>query len=458
MTADIEYDTTIQDPEEFKKLVEHLRESLNEVARTICFTAAIKQYCHATKKEASELDSDTILKIRQCSDNIAAQMEGAEVKDLRDFPVQELLEKAIDSELTRMVNDGIIPKKNARKYKLDPSLFGEGTPIEQVNTLVEQSAHYVNMLQGVGVNALRAASAKQIQLTGKDTAVLQQFPVTVVFDSYSKLKSGLPDGAKKLLDIGSIRLSAENHYRSDPPYITSVSFTLEEYCTLRGIDIAPRSTSTPEEAAAEKKRIDGIMHNVRKKINAELDALYSMSLSWSETGGTGKSRGRKDYADVRVLQGKGIKNGRVYMQFTEKLTSYLVNAYLMPYPKALLTIDDRNDKAYAIGLKLALHHGMTHNEESGTNHLISIRALLDACGSMPTHAEIESSSKQGHWKRLIQTPLENSLDALINAKVLTRWEYANAKGAPLTDDQLDCRRYEDFEAQYILFDMPDSRP
>ena len=453
MTSDIEYNPT-SDQESFSQYMTVLQNNLSELLRTAAFAAAIKQHSVATNTKPVDMPADVINTIHINANSFADSLHTAVMEGRASAPqLRDILTAAADNELKRMIAAQIITPAHARKYKLDISMFGNKSEFFDA-----ASDLYVSMYQGVGVNALRAASAKQIQRTGKDAAILQQFPVTIVFDSYSKLKSGLPDGAKKLLDIGSIRLSAENHHRSDPPYITSVSFTLEEYCTLRGIDIAPRSTSTPEEAAAEKKRIDGIMHNVRKKINAELDALYSMSLSWSETGGTGKSRGRKDYADVRVLQGKGIKNGRVYMQFTEKQTSYLENAYLMPYPKALLTIDDRNDKAYAIGLKLALHHGMTHNEEIGTNHLISIRALLDACGSMPTHEEIESSSTQGHWKRRIQTPLENSLDALINTNVLTRWEYANAKGAPLTDDQLDCRRYEDFEAQYILFDMPDSRP
>ena len=114
MTADIEYDTAPHNPKEVNELIEQLKENLSELARSICFAVAVKQYCYATKKEVSALDSATILKIRQRSDDVAEKLE--KVDDWRNFPMQEVLAKAVDNELTRMINDGVIPKKNAHKF------------------------------------------------------------------------------------------------------------------------------------------------------------------------------------------------------------------------------------------------------------------------------------------------------------------------------------------------------
>lgn len=432
-----------------------LQNNLTELLKAATFAAAVKQYTLVTGVDVKDLTPSVISEIEKHAYAVAEEIDAQLTSGKSgSIPFRDILKMAADSELQRLLSTSMITPYRARKYALDIDMFGAQPEFaEQFDACADL---YVNMLQGVGVNDLRAASPKQLQRIGKNTAVIQQSQLTITIDSYSKLKNGLPTGAKKLLDIGCIKLSAENHHRGDPPYTTSVSFSLEEYCTLRGMDISPRPTSTPEEAAAEKKRIDGIMHNARKKVNKELDALYSLSLSWSEMGGTGKARGRRDYADIRILQGKGIKNGRVHMQFTEKLTAYLVNAFIMPYPKSLLAMDDNNSKAYSIGIKLALHHGITHNEKCGTNHLISIRALLDACGEMPLIEEVEASSNRGHWRRLIQEPLETSLNHLVQHNLLTRWEYANSKGTPLTEDQLFSKSYKAFEDLFISFDMPDS--
>ena len=446
------FDTSPPDPNEYKELVEQLRASTAELIELCCSIAAIKQHAHATDQKQTDLDEETLGAICRASDEFAATINAPTY--LAEVRFEDIMCQAAERELSRMVAEGIIPRRNSRKYRLDASAFRDYSDIEQADEL---TAPYVNMLQGVGVNSVRAASGKQMQRTNKGTAVLQQHPLTITFDSYDQLKGGLSTGAKKLLDMGSIKLARENHYRDTQHMVTTVTIPLEEYCTLRGFDIVRRPTMTPEEEAAEKKRLDGVMCNARKKANSELSTLFAMSLSWSEVGGTGKSKARRDYADVRVLQGKGIKNGHIHMQFTEALTSYLVQAYIMPYPKALLAIDERNERAYNIGFKLALHHGMSHNEEVKTNHLISVKALLDACGDVPTHEELERSTNQGHWRRFIQDPLERCLDDLVRRNVLTRWEYANARGAALTDDQLRSRNYAEFECLFVSFDMPDSR-
>lgn len=467
MMDDLEYDARIPNPDEFRRDLLALQDSMSELLRSISFAIAIKQHCHVTEQDAADLPAATINAIREAAyavaDEVNRELDSGSATSVE---FRDLLDRATEKELERMASASILKRKDKKKYKLDIHMFGNHTTTaKQAKTLEQNTALYVKMLQGVGVNALRAASNSQIQRTHKGVAFLQQDTLTVTFDSYDKLKRGLTTGAKKLLDMGSIRLAQLNNYAGAAPSLstdrikTSVSIPLEEYGRLRGYDVQPRATSTPEEAEAEKKRINNVYCNIRKAANAEMETLFSMSLSWTEPRGTGNKRKLRDFVDVRLLQAKGIKNGHIHLQFTEAITHYLTHAYVMPYPTALLAIDEYSERTYNIGFKLAYHHGFTNNIKRGTNHIISVEDLLNACGDMPRAEDINKTTDRGHWKRRIKEPLENSLDLLKKQKVITQWEFSNAKGEPLTDSQLDNGSDGGsnvaFESLYVVFDLPD---
>lgn len=135
---------------------------------------------------------------------------------------------------------------------------------------------------------------------------------------------------------------------------------LISYARLLGYPVDERETATPEEAEKEKRRIKNLMKDVRGKINDQLDVLYSLSLSWSE------KKGRvSDYQDVRLLQRKGVKRGMISIQFSDDIARYLLCSYVMQYPEALLSIDERSPRAYRVGYKLAYHSSVRRNMERG---------------------------------------------------------------------------------------------
>lgn len=309
---------------------------------------------------------------------------------------------------------------------------------------------FLPMVQGAATNRFRATATKNIVIDRNGNAMIKEEGFKAFFKDYAKLKRGLSVGAKKMLDAGALALTAQNHFRAKQgQHInTAVAIALEEYGRLRDFDITPRQTSTPEEEEAEKKRLTNVMHEIRKRANAELDLLYSLSLSWTEPG-----KKQADYTDVRMLQSKGIRGGYINMRFSEDIANYLTHAYIMQYPTALQAIDERNPRTYNVGWKLALHHSMDNNRAKGTANIISVTSLLDACGDMPSFEDIQASKNRGHWERLIKDPLEKALDAAQSSGVIVSWEYCYSKGIPLDDGQVTISDYQTFIALYVHFEM-----
>lgn len=328
-------------------------------------------------------------------------------------------------------------------------------PVAQPVQLPAEAPHFEKMLQGTATNRLRLTATRNIVIdpvTGN--AVIEEEGFKAFFKDYTALKGGLSAGAKKLLDAGALKLTENNHFRAKngSGIETAVSISLEEYGTLRGYDLTERPTSTPEEADKEKRRVRNVMTEMRKRVNAEMDLLYSLSLSWKEP--QDKTKG-KDYDDVRILQRKGIRKGYINLRFSEDITAYLAQAYIMQYPLALQRLDERNTRSYNIGFKLALHNSIDNNRIKGTANIISIKALTEAGGDFPTFEEVMEKDR-GHWEQRIKEPLERALDANTEGGVLEEWEYSNSKGVPLTDGQVSIPDYHTFIGLYIHFQLKDA--
>ena len=111
---------------------------------------------------------------------------------------------------------------------------------------------FLPMLQGAATNKFRATATRNIIIDRNGNATIEQEGFKAFFRDYAKLKGGLTTGAKKMLDAGALQLTALNHFRAKQgqPVNTAVAIALEEYGRMRGYDITPRQTSTPEEEEA----------------------------------------------------------------------------------------------------------------------------------------------------------------------------------------------------------------
>ena len=316
----------------------------------------------------------------------------------------------------------------------------------------------VKMLNGTPTNRLALTATRNISIdviTGN--ATIEQEGFKAFFAGYTALKGGLQDSTCKLLDALCIELTRINSYR--PPEGAAiknlVSIPLDKYIARSpmGKNLTHRETHTPEEAEIERKRIDNIYHDARKKINADLAVLYSLSLSWQEPTSNGKKRAI-DYTDVRIIQSKGIRSGAINVRFGEDIANYLVRAYPMDYPLALLALEEgnKNKYAYRLGRQLSLHASIDNNRISGTAQIISVRKAIEYCG-MPSFEELQNSSSRGHWERRIKDPLEQALDNLVASGVLSEWHYCNSKNAPLTETQVEISDYPTFITLYICYSI-----
>ena len=235
--------------------------------------------------------------------------------------------------------------------------------------------------------------------------------------------------------LSTINTTKSNHYREKNPDAIkqTVSFTVSDYMKLTG-----------------KSNTKSARKEARATIRKDLDTLSNSSIDWTEK--SKRQRGsEKAYLNTPILGGSyGIdKHGNVIVTFSRQFAEYLVQeAYLMQYALPLLKTDERNANTYPLGCKLTLHSSIDHNIKAGTDKIISVKKALEICPNIPTYEEL-IARKERHWERCIKDSLEKALDSLTFAK----WEYCNAKGQPLTDEQLADNRYSSFIGLYIHFDL-----
>lgn len=325
--------------------------------------------------------------------------------------------------------------KNKKFYPADPSKrFTPQSPMAQPMPKVEsEQSPFSPMLQGTGSNKLsqistRSSSANIDAITGVATISSGDFKVFI--EGYRNLAAGLRISSHKLLDACAIALTRQNDFRGEGELLTTVIIPLDEYVKMLG---KPETKSTMDE--------------VRKRVKEDLETLYSVSIEWREKSG----KNVKDYAKMRIVSSHGIKRGNIHVGFSPEFAKYLTGSYIMQYPTALLKIDERNPSTYHLGRKLLLHFSMDNNRKKGTSNMIGVRALLSVCPDIPSYEEVMQSGR--HTDRRIKSPFEEALNAL----EFIVWEYANQKGAPLSDAQLAELSFEDFANLYIRFTVKNFR-
>ena len=322
-------------------------------------------------------------------------------------------------------NDGIIDR-TLEEQTITPHDLSPLTLPKQ-----EGLSGFTAMLQGTGTNKLTQINTRtslpKVDPVTKE-ATIESGDYKVFFEKYNELAAGLRISTYKLLDACTIALTGQNSYRGEGEMRTMVTISLDEYMELCGI---------PDTKPSKDK--------LRRRVQEDLEILYSISIEWSEKSGGNTF----DYSKMRIVSSQGIRRGNIILSFSAEFAKYLTDAYIMQYPKELLKIDERNGSGYHIGRKLLLHHSIDNNRRNGTANIISVRALLDVCPDLPSYDDVMSAGRQVEQR--IKKPFENALDAL---NFIT-WEYSNSKGVPLTDGQAESTGYIDFISTFIKFTVTD---
>ena len=290
------------------------------------------------------------------------------------------------------------------------------------------------MLQGPGSNKLSQITTRTTMPSVDDKtgiATITDGEHSVFIERYNELAGGLRISTHKLLDACTMALTSRNQYRGSGAIETSVIIPLKEYVSMLG---KPTTKASIDET--------------RKRVKEDLETLYSISIEWKERNG----RNVKDYAKMRIVTMQGIRSGNIIVGFSPEFAKYLIGAYLMHYPKALLKIDERNPNSYHIGRKLLLHHSIDNNRKKGTANIISVRALLEECQDIPGYGEVVNGDRA--IERRIKKPFIDALDDIEALGILT-YHFSNSKNAPLSKKQLDSIKYADFISLYVYFTVKD---
>lgn len=337
--------------------------------------------------------------------------------------------------------------------------------VEQLKNQIE----IVSMAQGAGYNAFQYATEKNSTVTTEPstgamtiTRPRSNTNLKVTITNYDELVARWRPSTKKLLEFAVIQLTAQNHYpagyltnasgeidtkRDNPDINRFVSFTLEEWQEIQG---APLTKATEDET--------------RERVKADARTILNTTLEWEEVSkrtiaerqkaakdGVIKKR-RRHWKGVNLVTAAEIEDNKISIAFSPEMANYLLNSYITQYPTGLLTIDDRNPNAYAIGRKLAEHYYNDTNKRNKRNGILSVSAILE-CTDLPT-AEKVRKDRKGRYKEFIITPFVKALHAAEKA-ISLQWRFGNAGGEDLRPDQHPESKITDFENAYILFSLPE---
>ena len=340
-------------------------------------------------------------------------------------------------------------------------IIGEGmenmTP-EQLSTAITNnllSNPYLPMLNGALVNDFMQINTRGL---AADKFTKRALYVTkdghkFTIEHFDKLLRGLSTPAKKILNTAIMFLTANNYYNTDR-ITPTVEIPLVEYGEKCGYQLTPQTMATPEEQAAENKAVQNRINEFKKDVRRDLRDISSALWTAEETRG----RNKGDYAEMRLISSHKIIKGLIRINFDVDAAAYLVQAYVMQHPMALLAVDNRNPNAYVLGYKIAQHNSMDNNAARGTNNTLSVESLLAAAPEIQTIDDLKAKG-QRNWKDKIKRPLENSLNELVKVNVLSKWEYRDPTTGttytPETAQPLTWAQYNRLMVDFIMVNAPD---
>lgn len=268
--------------------------------------------------------------------------------------------------------------------------------------------------QGPATNALTKISTVRNKSIVVDAitglATIERGGLTVHIADYVSKDIKLKASTHRLLDALTVRF-AETGGKGP-----TVEMPLSEYMELCGLSDAKEA---------------------RKQVKEDLEALYSLTLSYK-----GKGKHSLDFVDFRLCDSKGIVNGVIFFNFSRPLYGVLMQYPIMRLPNEYFKLNSkRNPNSSYFLRKISEQKNM--NAGTPTADIISVQTLLNSTDELPRYEDIAST---GRIDQRIIRPFERDLDALSN--ILT-WEYCHSKGAPLTAAELSSMDYALFRSLLI---------
>lgn len=256
----------------------------------------------------------------------------------------------------------------------------------------------------------------------------------ITVTGFSDLPGGFRESTKKLLDYTLSVFTAANNINQSTPII-KVCFNIRDYAKLVGYDISTANR----------------LKEFRKQLNADLDALYSLSVNIKLV------RGKKTKTeDFRICQRKGVEEGSVsgtyFIELGSKYAEELIkNNLVSKLPAALFALGHESRLSYSLGRYLAIHYSMDSNQNSGCHNIISVRAIMDAFQDYG----VFDPNAAGHKKNRIRAreALEKALEECEDGGLLI-WEYCGKKLDNGERERVDDpQTYQELREAYIKYEI-----
>lgn len=341
-------------------------------------------------------------------------------------------------------------QKDVSRYRIKSAKINAG---DQVLTIYSSEEFLNNifmaMLHGKATDSIAIMAGKKlVKNTFENSGHISINNLKLIINELSELCGTMGVSTHKLLSVAIAKFTELNHTGEKKRDLRNLNvlIPLKDYALKCGYDIVKHPKTSEQESETEEKRAENALRNARKKINKDLSILYSSSLSWQE-----KVRGKHaDYMDIRLIEAKGIRNGFINIKFTQTFGEYLVKLPITQYPTALLKLDERNNNAYVMGLKMSEHFNIKNNLNSKNFNLLRIKSLLKFT-SLPKIND--TSVKKAGWENRIKEPFENSLDVLVKCGVLETWEYRCRKGKSYSQGTFKFKSFETWSNSILYFNL-----
>ena len=319
----------------------------------------------------------------------------------------------------------------------------------------EIATPYSNVLQGKPIHGLIASSTS---------------PRNIEIDKVTHAGTINSDGVIITIDEEAIQDISPQTFKVLIILLTAVTSQLQSGAAANAENI--------NRGRAVKISIDEYMEackirdrkEARAQLNDAIKALYAVSLEWDETTyerPDGKSRKVKTTKHHRLritdhtitpAEGNPVRRGIAEFRFSFDMAEYLSNAYIMPYPMALLSINTHyHPYSIPIGWKLCALYNVNYGNAKRQN-VTTVETLLRAAKGIPSY---QSLSKRGNvYDRLIR-PFDRDLTALEEAGVISSYWYFDDEGNRIDRQLLGGLSYAEFSALNVHFEMsnyPDQTP
>lgn len=240
----------------------------------------------------------------------------------------------------------------------------------------------------------------------------------------------LPEAAQKLIAYAQLILSRKTEWGAKQVEST-INLDFDEYAVWRG-------------ATSKMARM-----RLREEIKEALKCLLHTHVTFRSD----KKRCSMVANIIASYTAFDDSPNQLFINFTPEYASYTVGNFIGQLDPRLFALDARNPNLYKIAHKLCEQWHSEQMQKNGTHNRLMLTTLLEAAPDLPTLEEVRKSNRM--YRQRILDPLEKIFEQLVDAEILTQWEWRKKGGEYLTDQELATLACDDLKELCLHFERPE---